>query len=64
MALMGLPAAIIDSRLSSWGDSSFEPCTGRTSAPTMAGSSIEPPVATSRMARASWSPSAMRSFNR
>ena len=38
--------------------------TGFTRAFTTTGSSIEPPVATSRMARASWSPSATRSFNR
>ena len=36
--------------------------TGLSSADTITGSSIEPPVATSRIARASWSPSAIRSF--
>ena len=38
--------------------------TGRTSASTMAGSSAVPPVATARIASASWLPSAMWSFRR
>ena len=59
MALIGLPSAtIVSSDSSSSVNSPFE-VIGFINAFTIAGSSIEPPVATSRMARASWSPSAM-----
>ena len=65
MALIGRPSAMKVS--SSWSEalrSSSPGCTGRTSASTITGSSSVPPVATARMASASWSPSARRSFSR
>ena len=64
IALTGLPSATCWSRSSSSGVSAPSARTGDTSACTICGSSIEPPVATSRMARARRSPSDTRSFSR
>ena len=64
MALIGLPSAIMLSSSSSAGRSPPGEMTGWTRASTMAGSSAVPPVATARIASASWLPSATRSFSR
>ena len=64
IALIGRPSATIFRSASSPSLSPPSVLTGRTSASTIVGSSTEPPVATSRTARASWSPSAIRSLSR
>lgn len=64
ITLMGLPSATMRSSSSSLGSRSPVSVIGVTIASTILGSSIEPPPATSRMARASWSPSATRSLSR
>ena len=64
IALIGLPSATMDRSSSSSGDSPPAGTTGRTSASTIDGSSAVPPVATARIASASWFPSATWSFSR
>ena len=64
MAFIGRPSATNWRSSSSAGDTSPTDVPGLTSAWTIDGSRSDPPMATSRMARASWSPSASRSSSR
>ena len=64
MALIGFPSAIMPSSSSSARVRPPGATTGWTSAWTIAGSSAVPPVATARIASASWVPWATWSFSR
>jgi len=64
IALIGRPSATYLRRRSCSALSPPVLETGETIASTMVGSSTDPPAATSRTVRASWLPSAIRSFNR
>ncbi len=64
IALMGLPSAIRPSSSSSAGASPPGLRIGRSRAAEMVGSSAVPPLATARIASASWLPSATRSLSR